>query len=77
MTKTYNLTATNKWISFGGSYPGALSAWVRVKARDSFNSIFCRRLHAMILLSFEDGGRIAMTVVRLKTLTRTMIKIQI
>ena len=32
-TKTYKLTASNTWISFGGSYPGALSAWFRLKVR--------------------------------------------
>lgn len=27
----YNLSAANKWVSFGGSYPGMLAGWFRVK----------------------------------------------
>lgn len=28
---SYNLGDSNKWVSFGGSYPGSLSAWFRLK----------------------------------------------
>eukprot|EP00112_Aurelia_sp_Birch-Aquarium-sp1_P012459 Seg2620.1 transcript_id=Seg2620.1/GoldUCD/mRNA.D3Y31 product="putative serine protease K12H4.7" protein_id=Seg2620.1/GoldUCD/D3Y31 len=31
MQMKFGLTGANKWISFGGSYPGALSAWFRLK----------------------------------------------
>jgi len=30
MAREFNLT-NSKWISFGGSYPGSLSAWFRLK----------------------------------------------
>jgi len=29
--KWHDVTAANKWITIGGSYPGALSAWFRAK----------------------------------------------
>jgi predicted alpha/beta superfamily hydrolase len=31
MNADYSLTSKNKWIVFGGSYPGSLAAWARFK----------------------------------------------
>ena len=31
LKQEYNLAETQKWIAFGGSYPGSLAAWVREK----------------------------------------------
>ena len=33
LTAKYSLSSANKWVSFGGSYSGALSAWMRLKVR--------------------------------------------
>jgi pimeloyl-ACP methyl ester carboxylesterase len=30
-TTTYGLSSENKWVSFGGSYPGMLAGWLRLK----------------------------------------------
>lgn len=34
ISQNFNLTHRNTWISFGGSYSGALSAWFRGKVQD-------------------------------------------
>jgi len=31
MVKEYALTSDNRWVTFGGSYPGMLAAWARLK----------------------------------------------
>lgn len=31
MNDKYNLGTSTKWIVFGGSYPGSLAAWMRMK----------------------------------------------
>nr|APA33879.1 seminal fluid protein [Nilaparvata lugens] len=31
MTEKYSLLKTNRWFAFGGSYPGSLAAWARLK----------------------------------------------
>lgn len=34
----FNIPADTKWITFGGSYSGALSSWARLKYPDSFHA---------------------------------------
>jgi serine protease 16 len=38
ITKEYGLTSANKWVTWGGSYPGMLAAWARLKFPHLFHA---------------------------------------
>lgn len=38
ITAEYNLTSANKWVTWGGSYPGMLAGWARIKFPQLFHA---------------------------------------
>ena len=50
----YNLTEWNKLISFGGSYPGSLSAWFRLKYPHMVHAAVASSAPMLALLDFTD-----------------------
>jgi serine protease 16 len=51
-TEQYSLTDKNKWVSFGGSYPGMLAGWFRLK--------FPHLVHASIASSAPVKAKVDM-----------------
>lgn len=51
---SYNLTDKNKWISFGGSYPGSLSAWFRLKYPHLVYAAVSSSAPMLALIDFTD-----------------------
>ena len=49
-----NLTDDNKWISFGGSYPGSLSAWFRLKYPHLVHAAVSSSAPMLALIDFTD-----------------------
>eukprot|EP00467_Chlorarachnion_reptans_P004881 CAMPEP_0114523406 /NCGR_PEP_ID=MMETSP0109-20121206/21271_1 /TAXON_ID=29199 /ORGANISM="Chlorarachnion reptans, Strain CCCM449" /LENGTH=493 /DNA_ID=CAMNT_0001704713 /DNA_START=32 /DNA_END=1513 /DNA_ORIENTATION=+ len=52
-TEEYNLTAENKWVTFGGSYPGMLAGWFRIR--------FPHLAHASVASSAPVHAKVEMT----------------
>lgn len=48
----YNLNSGNKWVSFGGSYPGSLSALIRAKYPDLIHASFSSSAPMFIVSDF-------------------------
>ena len=58
-TQKYGLSPQTKWISWGGSYPGMLAAWVRLK--------FPHLIHAAVSSSSPVRAKVEMTEVSCAT----------
>ena len=51
---SFNLTDANRWISFGGSYPGSLSAWFRLKYPHLVYAAVSSSAPMLALVDFTD-----------------------
>lgn len=54
MSKSYNLTDKNKWIAFGGSYAGALTAWFRIKYPHLVHAAVASSAPVRALVNFDE-----------------------
>ena len=56
MRKLYNLTADNKWVTFGGSYSGELAAWARLKYPNLFHAALASSAPVTASHTFQIRG---------------------
>ena len=55
---TYQLSEANKWVTMGGSYPGDLSAWARLKYPDSFHAAWSSSAPIRDRLDYDGYNKI-------------------
>ncbi|KAF5283542.1 hypothetical protein FQA39_LY17322 [Lamprigera yunnana] len=56
--KRYNLSSKVKWIVFGGSYPGSLAAWMRLKYPHLIDGAMSASGPLLALADFKDYFRV-------------------
>ncbi|KAF4532425.1 hypothetical protein B566_EDAN003878 [Ephemera danica] len=49
MNEQYNLSESTEWVAFGGSYPGSLATWIRIK--------YPHQVHAAVSATYMDVVR--------------------
>jgi enterochelin esterase-like enzyme len=60
----FNLTSKNKWVSFGGSYSGALSAWLRDKYPNNFHAAYASSAPIQATVNFYQYMEIVAAALR-------------
>lgn len=63
MSSAYSLTAANPWVSFGGSYAGALSAWLRQKYPTLFVGAVASSAPVQATYDFQGYMEVCLTYV--------------
>ncbi|XP_073405233.1 thymus-specific serine protease [Dendrobates tinctorius] len=58
ISQKYNLTQKNTWICFGGSYPGSLSAWFRMKFPHLVYAAVASSAPVRAKLNFTDYNKV-------------------
>ena len=59
IVEKYALTSENKWISFGGSYPGMLAAWTRLKFPHLIHAAVSSSAPVHAVLEMQEYNNIA------------------
>jgi hypothetical protein len=65
VSSAYSLTAANPWVSFGGSYAGALSAWLRQKYPTLFVGAVASSAPVQATYDFQGYMEVCRTYVRM------------